>query len=108
MQTSSCLRPRCPASAPRKATVCAEPVTGNGRGRLGSSLGHASGHSKPIAREKKARRGRLGSLGKGQSLKVRRKRCGHRAETGHHAAAAGIGVDSQIQPLWGLLESECV
>lgn len=63
---------RCPASAPRKATVCAEPVTGNDRGRLGSSLGHASGHSKPTAHEK-GEEGTVRVLGEGAEPKGQEK-----------------------------------
>lgn len=66
----------CPASIPHKATVCAEPVTGNDRGRLGSSLGHKPGSKKPTVHAKKVRRGQLGSLGKRQSPGTRRKRIG--------------------------------
>lgn len=47
----------CPASIPHKAMVCAEPVTGNDRGRLGSSLGHKPGSKKPTAHAEKVRRG---------------------------------------------------
>lgn len=51
----------CPASVPHKAMVCAEPVTGNDRGRLGSSLGH----KKPTAFTKKSEEGTFRVLGEG-------------------------------------------
>lgn len=52
----------CPASVPHKATVCVEPVTGNDRGRLGSSLGLKPGSEKPTARGKKKKKSEEGTI----------------------------------------------